>query len=146
VPWVPHSLPNVFPFGLFLGAVMDQWTRRIVAVKLFLKQPTEQQIVELLKAGIAKEGAAPKHLISDQGSQFGEGYLRWCEKNGVRPRFGAVGEHRSIAVIERFWRSLKHEWWRRFPSRPWLLFDVAAELEVYSRGTTSTVLTRGWAV
>jgi putative transposase len=131
VPWVPHALPNVFPFGLYLGAVMDQWTRRIMGVKLFLKEPSERQIVELLKLTVAQEGAAPKHLISDQGCQFGDGYLGWCEKNGVKPRFGAVGEHRSIAVIERFWRTLKHEWWRRFPSRPWRVFDVFAELEVY---------------
>ncbi|MDQ7780797.1 MAG: integrase core domain-containing protein [Planctomycetota bacterium] len=33
----------------------------------------------------------------------------WCKRKGILPRFGAVGKHGSIAVIERFVRSLKNE-------------------------------------
>jgi hypothetical protein len=85
----------------------------------------------MLDAAAKAQGTGPKHIISDQGSQFQEEYLAWCEKRGALPRFGAVGQHRSIAVIERFWRTLKEEWWRRLASKPWLLFEAKPELEAY---------------
>jgi hypothetical protein len=40
---------------------------------------------------------------------FGEEYLEWCDDHDVRARFGAVGRHGSIAVEERFIRTLKEE-------------------------------------
>jgi len=43
------------------------------------------------------------------GSEFGEEYLEWCDDHDVRARFGAVGRHGSIAVEERFIRTLKEE-------------------------------------
>jgi transposase InsO family protein len=131
VPWPPFSLPTIFPFGLHLAAVMDQWTRRIVGWKFFLKEPSAAKVVAMLEAAVEREGRGPKHIISDQGTQFGEEYLAWCEKREVRPRFGAVGESRSIAVLERFWRSLKEEWWRRLVSKPWFLLEAKHELEAY---------------
>jgi len=51
--------------------------------------------------------------VSDQGVQFQSEYEDWCERRRVRPRYGAVGEHGSIAVIERFIRSTKDEALRR---------------------------------
>jgi hypothetical protein len=44
----------------------------------------------------------PKYTVSDQGSEFGEEYLEWCDDHDVRARFGAVGRHGSISVEERF--------------------------------------------
>jgi transposase-like protein len=49
VPWEPLALPKIFPFGLVLAAVMDQWTRRIVGWKLFLKEPSAAKIVAMLE-------------------------------------------------------------------------------------------------
>jgi hypothetical protein len=37
----------------------------------------------------------------------------WCKRKGIRPRFGAVGKYGSIAVVERFIRTLKDECTRR---------------------------------
>ena len=33
----------------------------------------------------------------------------WCDRQGITPRFGAVGQHGSIALIERFILTLKNE-------------------------------------
>jgi len=33
----------------------------------------------------------------------------WLLDHNVKPRFGAVGRHGSIAILERFWRTLKQE-------------------------------------
>jgi hypothetical protein len=51
----------------------------------------------------------PKHLIVDQGSEFKCEHFEhvWCKALDILPRFGAVGKHGSIAVVERFHRTLK---------------------------------------
>jgi len=55
------------------------------------------------------ERVRPKHLIVDQGTQFTCGHFEdeWCPAMSILPRFGAVGKHGSIAVVERFHRTLK---------------------------------------
>ena len=53
-------------------------------------------------------------MITDRGMQFDcASFREWCRRRHVRPRFGAVGQHGSIAVIERFIRSRKSECTRR---------------------------------
>ncbi len=61
-----------------------------------------------------KARANPRHLITDQGSQFLEaGFGRWCRRRGIHQRFGAVGKYGSIAVVERLMRTIKSECTRR---------------------------------
>ena len=56
----------------------------------------------------------PRHLVTDQGIQFRcRGFGRWCRRRGIAQRFGAIGKHGSIAVIERFIRTMKEECTRR---------------------------------
>jgi len=60
-------------------------------------------------------GGPPKYLISDKGGQFWcKEFKDWCRPRQIKPRFGAVGKHGSIAVIERFIGTLKREGTRRF--------------------------------
>ncbi len=67
-----------------------------------------------LDRAIRKIGSQPKYVISDKGTQFWcDSFKNWCERRGIRPRFGAVQQHGSIAVIERFIRSMKNECTRR---------------------------------
>ena len=63
----------------------------------------------MLDEASRRAGRVPKYKVSDQGSEFGEEYLEWCDDHDVRARFGAVGRHGSIAVEERFIRTLKEE-------------------------------------
>lgn len=71
----------------------------------------------------------PLHLVTDRGSQFTAQIFRdTLAVLGVRHRFGAVGRSGSIALIERFWRSLKgslnlRSW------RPLLRQDLERRLE-----------------
>lgn len=57
----------------------------------------------------APHSSIPKYLISDKGSQFwpNAGYKRWCKRRNIKPRFGAIGKHGGIAVLERAIRTLK---------------------------------------
>ena len=65
-------------------------------------------ITQFLGRVIAGIGTAPRHLVTDQGKQFFNHRLHeWCPRHAIHQRFGAVGQRRSIAVVERFIRTLK---------------------------------------
>ena len=106
-PGTPASTPR--------AVVLDHHSRAVVACIAFRKQPTAAAICALLDRAILDAGRAPRHLVTDRGVQFQSEYLAWCERRRVRPRFGAVGKKGSIALVERFIRSLKDECLRRIP-------------------------------
>jgi len=59
---------------------------------------------------IQAAGRSPRHLISDRGREFtARSFRRGCRRAGIRQRFGAIGKHGSIALVERCIRSLKEE-------------------------------------
>ncbi len=110
VPWWPFSLPPVWPFCWQVVVVIDHFSRAPIARGVFKQAPTAAEVCATLDAGVASSGRAPRHLISDKGTQFTSAeYRAWCAAKGSRPRWGAIGQHGSIAIIERFFRSLKAE-------------------------------------
>lgn len=109
IPWLPYAVAQRWPFGAWVGVVLDHVSRSVVARGVFDKQPTAKQLCALLDRAVGEAGTAPRHIVSDQGAQFQAEYRAWCQRRGVRPRFGAVGQHGSIAILERFIRSMKHE-------------------------------------
>jgi transposase InsO family protein len=114
VPWLPFALPQRWPFCWWLAAVVDQFSRRVMGVAIFRKQPDCQQVIAFLAKTIRQAKTPPKYIISDKGSQFWcKRFKRWCKRRKIKPRFGAVGKYGSIAVIERFIRTLKEEGLRR---------------------------------
>jgi transposase InsO family protein len=113
LPWWPFALFSLWPFCWHLALVVDHFSRSLVAFAVFKKEPTGRQLSRFLDRAVAAAGKAPRHVVSDRGSQFQSEYLDWCTKNDAKPRFGAIGKHGSIAVIERFIRSIKREHLRR---------------------------------
>jgi len=114
IPWFPFSLPQVWPFVWHVAVVIDHFSRAVMGLAIFRKEPTSLEIRCFLGRVIRKAGRAPKHLVSDKGSQFDcAAFRKWCKRRKIKPRYGAVGRYGSIAVIERFIRSLKDEWIRR---------------------------------
>jgi transposase InsO family protein len=110
VPWLPFALPQVWPFCWWIAVIIDHFSRRVIGAAVFKRPPTSQQVTAFLRRTIRKAHATPKYLICDQGPQFWcDGFKAWCKGHGIRIRFGAVGQHGSIAVVERFIRSLKEE-------------------------------------
>jgi transposase InsO family protein len=53
--------------------------------------------------------AIPKYIVCDRGSQFDcDAFRKWCKRKGIkRPRYGAIGQHGSIAVVERLILTIK---------------------------------------
>jgi transposase InsO family protein len=110
VSWLPFSLPQQWPFCWWVGVVLDHYSRRVMAITAFKGLPTSEAVQNLLDVVIEKTGPAPKYLISDKAKQFWcPEFKDWCKRKDITPRFGAVGKKGSIAVIERFIRSLKRE-------------------------------------
>ncbi len=132
VPWLPNSVLIFWPFAYWVVGVIDHHSRACVATGIFRANPTAEQVVAVLERGVAAAGSAPKHIISDQGSQFQGLYLAWCKRRNVLPRFGAIGQHGSIAILERFWRSMKSELFRRI-FVPFRLARAETELALYVR-------------
>ncbi len=102
-PWLPFALPQRWPFCWWLSIVIDHFSRRAVGFALFRKEPDAVEVRSFLGRTIRKAGTAPRHLISDKGRQFWPcpKYKQWCDRRGIKPRFGAVGKKGSIALVER---------------------------------------------
>jgi len=97
-----------------VAVAIDHFSRRIIGFAVFDQQPTSVAIRIFLGRAIRQTETVPRHLITDQGTQFtDERFGRWCRRQGIRQRFGAVGKYGSIAVIERLIRTIKSECTRR---------------------------------
>jgi transposase InsO family protein len=123
VPWVPFALPQLWPFCWWIAVVIDHFSRAVVGFALFHDRPTSIDIQRVLDRAIRHAGYAPRYIISDKGREFWcKSYKEWCRRRSIRPRFGAVDKHGSIAVVERFIRSMKNECTRRI----WVPLQIEA--------------------
>ncbi|MCP4249287.1 MAG: transposase [bacterium] len=113
-PWLPFALPQCWPFCWWLAVVIDHYSRRAMGFSIFTKRPTSLAVRSFLGRMIAQANAAPKYVICDKDTIFWcEEFKRWCRRKRIRPRYGAVGQHGSIALVERFIRTMKDEGTRR---------------------------------
>ena len=107
-PWLPFALPQCWPFCWWVAVVIDHFSRRTMAVTCFTNAPTAGQMRSFLRSTINRVKAKPKYIICDKGKQFWcNTFKQWCRRQQIRPRFGAVDQHGSIAVIERFIKTMK---------------------------------------
>ena len=106
--WAPFALPQAWPFCWWVAVVVDHFSRRAMGTAVFKKPPRSVQVRTFLGRLYTK--AKPKYIICDKGTQFWcGGFKSWCRRKSIRPRFGAVGQYGSIAVVERFIRTMKDE-------------------------------------
>lgn len=115
-PWVPFALPQCWPFCWWLAVDIDHYSRRAMCFSVFPKRPTSLAVRSFLGRMVAVANATPKYLVCDKDRIFWCGeFKRWCRRKGIRPRYGAAGQHGSIAFVERFIRTMKDEGTRRIP-------------------------------
>ena len=130
--WLPFALPQVWPFCWWVAVVIDHFSRRVMGFAVFKRPPSSVQIRHFLGMAMKRDKANPRHIISDKGPQFNcKGYRRWCKRRKIQYRYGAVGKYGSIAIIERFIRSMKDESLRRILV-PLQLNDMRQEIGVYA--------------
>jgi transposase InsO family protein len=100
--------------SVFVGAVIDAFSREVLALRVCVAEPTAAFAVRLLRDAVLRAGA-PSHLITDHGRQFtSAAFARALARRGIRHHYGAVARtgSRGLARIDRFWKSLKSEYAR----------------------------------
>ena len=107
--WLPFALPQCWPFAWWVGVVIDHFSRRVMGVTAFTNQPTCEAVCSFLGRTIARAKKAPRYIVCDRGGQFdSDGFRKWCKREGIKPpRYGAIGKHGSIAVVERVILTIK---------------------------------------
>ena len=121
--------------GLFrsvrVGAVIDAFSRKVLAIGVVSGEPAAAFAVRLLREAVRTAGV-PGCVVTDHGRQFTSCvFTRAIRRRGIRHRYGAIGQSGSIALIERFWRSLKTEYARGlFLYRP--VRSIEADLARYA--------------
>ena len=112
--WWPFALTQCWPFCWWVAVAIDHYSRRLISIATFPKKPDSRAIRRFLGSGIRSAGATPDYLIYDKDRIFWcKAFRSWCRCKGIRPRYGAVGKHGSITVLERAIRTLKDECTRR---------------------------------
>lgn len=130
--WVPFALPQTWPFCWWVGLAVDHCSRRVMGFETFRYQPGAADVRRFLSRLVRAAGQQPRHLVTDQGSQFvARSFRRWCRRRGIRQRFGAIGKYGSLAVIERCIRSFKDECTRRLAVMPLRVAGFEKELSLY---------------
>lgn len=138
VPGVLSPLVNLmtWPVCWHIAIVEDHFSRQLVHFRVFWRQPTGPQLARVLDVAVKSVGSRPSHIVTDRGPQFmSTDFGEWCARNKTRPRFGAIGQHGSIAVVERFIRTLKREHLRRIfipPTRMGITRAVATFQRYYN--------------
>jgi len=97
--------------SVFVGAIVDAFSRKVLALRVCAAEPTAALAVRLLREAVPGHGA-PTHIVTDHGRQFtSAAFRRALARRGIRHRFGAVARRgsRSLARIDRFWRTAKQE-------------------------------------
>jgi putative transposase len=116
------TIPSLFRLWSFkLCVVIDVYSRFPLTWRLFKSEPSSEELATLIGEAADKFGK-PTHFITDRGSQFTAAtFTTKLAALGTKQRFGAIGQSGSIAIIERFWRTLKELLDVRF--KPPLSFD-----------------------
>jgi transposase InsO family protein len=107
--WFPFSLPQCWPFAWWVGVAEDHFSRRVMGVTVFKSQPNCAAMCGFLGRTIVRAKKTPRYIVCDRGEQFDcKGFRKWCKRKGIkRPRYGAIGKHGSIAVVERVILTIK---------------------------------------
>jgi transposase InsO family protein len=108
-PWLGCALPQRWPFCWWVLVTVDHFSRVAVGAGVFAKRPDCRAVCACLGQTVRRVGTAPKYVVCDRERIFdGAAFRRWAKRKGIQPpRYGAVGQHGSIAVVERFILTLK---------------------------------------
>ena len=132
IPWLPFALPQRWPFCWWVAVVVDHFSRRAIGFAYFKKEPTARYMTNFLGRVRRRIKRWHAHLITDHGVQFTAAeFGAFCARCGIQQRFGAIGKYGSLAVIERFIKSMKNECTRLLPIVPLARDAFGRELDHY---------------
>ncbi|MEM1027018.1 MAG: DDE-type integrase/transposase/recombinase [Planctomycetota bacterium] len=92
-----------------VAAVIDGFSRKIVALKAFQSTPGTQEIAGVIDQAI-DEHRSPKFVITDRGGQFQRRFQTLLQDRGIEHARGRARTWQFNAKVERLFWSLKR-WW-----------------------------------
>lgn len=95
---------------VYLTAIIDWKTRAVLAWRVSNTMDVDFCLSALVEA-VSVAGKAPQIMNTDQGSQFTSvEWLSAVESLGTQVSMDGRGRWQDNVLIERLWRSVKHEW------------------------------------
>jgi putative transposase len=128
---------------VYLAAVMDWFTRRILSWRLSITMEAEF-CIEALEEALARYGK-PGIFNTDQGSQFtGAAFTGVLARNEISISMDGKGAWRDNVFVERFWRSVKYEevYLRAYEDVPEARQSIGRYLDFYNGRRPHTALDR----
>jgi putative transposase len=128
---------------VYLCAIMDWWSRRILSWRLSNSMEAEF-CVETLEAALSVY-SKPGIFNTDQGSQFsGAAFTGVLIRNDIAISMDGKGAWRDNVFVERFWRSVKYEevYLRAYDDVPEARRSIGRYLEFYNTRRPHTALDR----
>jgi putative transposase len=128
---------------VYLCAIMDWWSRRILSWRLSNSMEAEF-CVETLEAALSVY-SKPGIFNTDQGSQFsGAAFTGVLMRNDIAISMDGKGAWRDNVFVERFWRSVKYEevYLRAYDDVPEARRSIGRYLEFYNARRPHTALDR----
>ncbi|MEM8756745.1 MAG: DDE-type integrase/transposase/recombinase [Planctomycetota bacterium] len=104
-----------------IAAIVDGFSRRIVALHVFGHRPTTSDIAELVEQAAEKSETVPRFLVTDHGSQFRVRFRSRVQGLGLTHVRCQVRTWHLNAKVERVFRNVK-----RWARRAWLPLASAA--------------------
>ena len=109
--WATDITYIPWPMGhVYLTSILDWKTRAVLSWRVS-NTMNVSFCLDALAEAVAVSGRAPEILNTDQGSQFtGVEWLSAVESLGATVSMDGKGRWMDNVLIERLWRSVKHEW------------------------------------
>jgi hypothetical protein len=83
-------------------------------IAVFPTRPNSRAVCAFLGRTVGRAEASPRYIVCDRDSIFDcDAFRRWAKRKKIKLRYGAVGKHGSIAVVERMIKTVKVECTRR---------------------------------
>ncbi|MEQ9460901.1 MAG: DDE-type integrase/transposase/recombinase [Phycisphaeraceae bacterium] len=93
-----------------IAAILDGFSRKIIAIKLFKASPTTPQMVALIDE-VSRSTGGPRYLVTDRGGQFQKSFRHELGRRGIEHARGRAQTWQFNAKVERLFWSMKR-WWR----------------------------------
>ncbi|WP_428387667.1 transposase [Mucisphaera sp.] len=93
-----------------VAAIMDGFSRKMLALKVFSSSPNTNQLVSLIDE-VSGQAGLPRYLVTDRGGQFQKRFRNELKNRGIEHARGRARTWQFNAKIERLFWSLK-SWWR----------------------------------
>jgi len=118
---------------MYLTGIIDVYSRKALSYRLS-SSLSSLACIEALEDAVSKYGR-PEIINSDQGCQYtSEAWVKGVKDLGVKISMTGKGRCNDNAYIERFWRTMKHEWLKlRFiPTVAKLKIELANFMQWYN--------------